>query len=175
MRRLAVALAGLLVALAAGCDSGTSPSPSPQAATQTAKSASPTAHRAAVGQSVLISGGEGMKVTVTLVSVQTYKQGTGHEAEPPEHGWFLVADMKVAVGSMTYRCDPAYFTLISPDGTTHKAFEGHAEHAGYGPMLSAGTLKADQSTSGNVTFDVPSQHGVLRMTDPIGGTAEWDV
>ncbi len=182
MKRLAVVLIGLLVAVfAVACDSGSTPSgqkASPEAATQTTKTPSPTGSgkRSPIGQPVLISGGENVKVTVTLVAMHTYRTGTGAEAEHPEHGYFVVTTLKISVGATSYRLDPAYCTLISSaDDRSYQAFDGHAEHAGYGQVLSARVLGPGQSATGNVVFDAPGQHGVLRYTDPLGGVAEWDV
>ena len=68
-----------------------------------------------------------------------------------------------------------YFNSVV-SGNAYTAFDGNAMLSGYDPVLSAGTLHAGKSTRGNVIFDVPTPHGGLQVTDPLGAVVgEWNV
>jgi hypothetical protein len=183
MRRLMIALSGLLLitSIIAGCGStgqeGTPESPENTAGTNPTPSGSTPAgsKRAKVGQALLVTDASGLKAKVTPTSFATHKEGSGQFAEKPKNGLFAVANVKIAVESGDYDFNPLYFKLVI-SGDAYDAFDGNAMFSGFEPMLDAGTLRAGQSTGGYVVFDVPGPRGVLQLTDPIGGVVgEWNV
>ena len=126
------------------------------------------AKSAAVGQALNITGDGGLVATVTLASVTPHATGTGDIAQAPKKGMYVVANVKIAVTSGTYNFNPLYFKDISSDDNAYTVLDGNGTSAGYDPALDSGALTAGSRTGGNLTFDVPSAHGTLQLTDPLG-------
>lgn len=149
----------------------------PSGPAQPAASAKPkTPTDAPVGGSLHVTDGNGLDVSVQLVSVTPAAKGAGQYASPPQHGTFAVAKLLITDSAGAYSFNPLYLKFQLPDGTTFDAFDGNAISAGFEPMLSAGQLGPGQKTGGLVVFDVPAPHGKIQLTDPLGGVVgQWVV
>jgi hypothetical protein len=142
-----------------------------------ASSSAPRSDVASVGQTLSITGNDGLKATVTVVSLHGYT--TPHDTtigEAPANGSYQVADVSIKVNSGQYDFNPLYFKYQAANDQTYNAFDGHAMTAGFQPMLDAGTLNPGQTTRGYVVLDVPAGGKDIQLTDPLGSViGQWNL
>ena len=131
---------------------------------------------AAVGQPLHVTGRGGLDATITLVSLTVAKTGPGAIAEPPKNGMYAVGKFIIVDTAGSYAFNPFYLKFQTAEGITYGFSDGNSATAGFEPALSSGTLNAGQKTGGVVVFDVPAAHGIVQLTDPLGGVVgQWTV
>lgn len=131
---------------------------------------------AAVGQALHVTGNGGLDATVVLESVTTARVGPGSIAEAPKNGNYVVGKFVITDNSGSYAFNVLYLKFQTSDGSTFTELDGNAVTAGFEPSLSAGSLNPGQKTGGVVAFDVPATHGLIQLTDPLGGVVgQWTV
>ena len=131
---------------------------------------------AAVGQALHVTGNDGLDANVTLLSVMHAVKGPGAAAMPAKNGVYVAAKFVISDIAGKYDFNLLYLKFQVADGTTYTGLDGNASLAGFEPSLSAGSLNPGQKTGGFVAFDVPSAHGTIQLTDPLGGVVgQWTV
>ncbi len=177
MKRTIISV-GVLTAALAGCSAsgnltGQKSTVQQGAGTSTAPKA---ATKAKVGDSLHVTGPNGLDASVALVSVTGAAKGAGDLAETPKNGTFAVADILITVAAGDYSYNALYFKFQVADGTSYDFLAGNGSSSGFDPFLSSGTLHAGQKTRGKIAFDVPAAHGTIQLSDPLGGVVgEWTV
>ena len=143
-------------------------------ATDGGKATAPT--NASVGQALHVTGNDGLDASVTLLSVTHAAKGPGDAAMPAKNGVYVAAKFAISDVAGKYDFNLLYLKFQVADGTTYTGLDGNAAFAGFEPSLSAGSLNPGQKTGGFVAFDVPSAHGTIQLTDPLGGVVgQWTV
>jgi hypothetical protein len=156
-----------------GSDTSTS---APDTSATTSDTSATTPQNAAVGQGLHVTGNEGVDATVVLSSFITATKGPGEGAEAPKNGHYVVGKFLITDTAGTYNFNLLYLKFQTADGTTYTGLDGNSAYAGFQPSLSAGSLSAGQKTGGVVAFDVPEVHGIIQLTDPLGGVVgQWTV
>ena len=150
MRKIAFVAAVPLAVLLLGCglgsksDTGSSAGDSGKGGSKvtTVKAGQPIT----VKDSVL---GSDTTATVTLSNVKLAVQPED-DAEAPEKGQYITADVAVTVSKGKYSISSSSFKLVASDGTTYDTtFLSDVQD------LSAADLAAGQKSAGTLVFDVP--------------------
>jgi uncharacterized RDD family membrane protein YckC len=126
----------------------------------------PTAN---VGQTVTAEG-----TSITVVSVRISTRPADEFGSPPEHGYFLTAQVRVTSTSDGFDISGIdFYALVG--GSHFEIDNGNAYDAPGADRELDATLNAGESTSGTLVFDVPATHGkiVYSPVYPGGPIASW--
>lgn len=180
-----IILAGLAVTLA-GCGASTGIQAGPASSTSstttttttTATSTSSGPHVFAIGDTGHVTNDGQPEGTLTVSLVSTSTQPVDQYGDAPANGMFVTVKViaQAAPGiTQTFDINPLDFYVLEPSGAHYDMSAGNAIGNQIDPQLQAVSLGAGENTTGDITFDVPSPHGMVVYSPnydsmPIG---EW--